>query len=234
MKCTSCRDVDTGGGLTSGLSRRDFVKVCTAAAVYMGLDASLGADAVTGLRAFNMRGINLTIPHKVAVIQHLDELAPEAELMGAVNTVVVKEGKLIGNNTDGKGFLYSVREDAGMDPAGKRLVFLGAGIWHPESAALAQIRQAMIDDPAAWKRARDGKKFRAEYELAGESLKKAPRGVEKDHPLIDDLKRKDFLALHECRISDIHRPDFPQVVIKTLRTARPFMQYLCDALEVPF
>ena len=85
------------------------------------------ADAVTGLRAFNLRGINLTIPHKVAVIPHLDELAPEAELMGAVNTVVARDGKLIGNNTDGKGFLYSVREDAGMDPVGKRLVFLGAG-----------------------------------------------------------------------------------------------------------
>jgi len=85
------------------------------------------ADAVTGLRAFNLRGINLTIPHKVAVIPHLDELAPEAELMGAVNTVVARDGKLIGNNTDGKGFLFSVREDAGMDPVGKRLVFLGAG-----------------------------------------------------------------------------------------------------------
>jgi shikimate dehydrogenase len=85
------------------------------------------ADAVTGLRAFNMRGINLTIPHKVAVIPYLDELSPEAELMGAVNTVVARDGKLIGNNTDGKGFLYSVREDARVDPAGKRVVFLGAG-----------------------------------------------------------------------------------------------------------
>ncbi len=85
------------------------------------------ADAIVGLRAFNMRGINLTIPHKVAVIPHLDELSPEADLMGAVNTVVARDGKLLGNNTDGKGFLYSVREDAGMDPVGKRLVFLGAG-----------------------------------------------------------------------------------------------------------
>ncbi len=85
------------------------------------------AEAVVGLRAFNMRGINLTIPHKVAVIPFLDELSPEAELMGAVNTVVARDGKLIGNNTDGKGFLYSLREDAGLDPAGKRVVFLGAG-----------------------------------------------------------------------------------------------------------
>jgi len=85
------------------------------------------AGAMVGLRAFNMRGINLTIPHKVAVIQYLDRLSPEAELMGAVNTVVCEGDQLIGHNTDGKGFLRSVREDAGVDPKGKRIVFLGAG-----------------------------------------------------------------------------------------------------------
>ena len=85
------------------------------------------ADAVRGLRAFNMAGINLTIPHKIAVIPHLDGLSPEAELIGAVNTVMREGHRLIGHNTDGKGFVRSVREDAGMDPAGLRVVFLGAG-----------------------------------------------------------------------------------------------------------
>jgi shikimate dehydrogenase len=85
------------------------------------------ADAVRGLRAFNMAGINLTIPHKVTVLQYLDGLSPEAELIGAVNTVVREGDRLIGHNTDGKGFVRSVREEAGMDPQGKRVVFLGAG-----------------------------------------------------------------------------------------------------------
>ncbi|MBC8447466.1 MAG: shikimate dehydrogenase [Chloroflexi bacterium] len=85
------------------------------------------ADAMRGLRAMNFAGINLTIPHKVAVIQHLDGLSPEAELIGAVNTVVREGHQLIGHNTDGQGFLRSVREDAGVDPQGKRIVFLGAG-----------------------------------------------------------------------------------------------------------
>lgn len=85
------------------------------------------ADAVRGLRAFNMAGINLTIPHKVAVIPYLDELSPAAELMGAVNTVVRAGDRLIGHNTDGKGFVASLRQDAGLNPAGQRLVFLGAG-----------------------------------------------------------------------------------------------------------
>jgi shikimate dehydrogenase len=85
------------------------------------------ADAVRGLRAMNMRGINLTIPHKVAVLKYLDEIAPDAKLMGAVNTVRREGSKLIGENTDGKGFLRSLTQDAGVDPKGKRVVILGAG-----------------------------------------------------------------------------------------------------------
>jgi shikimate dehydrogenase len=88
--------------------------------------ADLGA-AMAGLRAYNMRGINLTIPHKGAVLKYLDEVAPDAQLMGAVNTVILEDGRLIGENTDGKGFLRSLREDANSDPAGKRVTLLGAG-----------------------------------------------------------------------------------------------------------
>jgi shikimate dehydrogenase len=89
--------------------------------------AELG-DAVRGARAFGLRGFNLTIPHKVAVMEHLDAIAPDAVVIGAVNTVRRDDaGKLIGENTDGKGFLRGVRQDAGFDPGGKRAVVLGAG-----------------------------------------------------------------------------------------------------------
>ena len=84
-------------------------------------------EAILGARAFGMRGINLTIPHKVAVMQHLDTIAPDAAVIGAVNTVRREGDRLIGENTDGKGFLRGVRRDAGMDPEGKRAVVLGAG-----------------------------------------------------------------------------------------------------------
>lgn len=84
-------------------------------------------DAMKGLRAMNMRGINLTIPHKVAVLKYLDQVAPDAALMGAVNTVRREGNLLIGENTDGKGFLRSLREDAHVDPAGMHVVVLGAG-----------------------------------------------------------------------------------------------------------
>lgn len=83
------------------------------------------ADAVRGARAMGFRGFNCSMPHKVAVIQHLDGLGESAAIMGAVNCVVRRDGKLIGENTDGKGFLKSLREV--IDPRGKRVVLLGAG-----------------------------------------------------------------------------------------------------------
>jgi shikimate dehydrogenase len=86
--------------------------------------AGLG-DAVRGARAMGFRGFNCTIPHKVAVIQHLDGLGESASLMGAVNCVVRRGDKLIGENTDGLGFVQSLRTLT--DPRGKRVLMLGAG-----------------------------------------------------------------------------------------------------------
>jgi shikimate dehydrogenase len=83
------------------------------------------ADAVRGVRAMGFAGFNCTIPHKVAVIEHLDGLGESASLMGAVNCVVRREGKLIGENTDGKGFVESLRTLT--DPTGKSVVIFGAG-----------------------------------------------------------------------------------------------------------
>jgi shikimate dehydrogenase len=85
------------------------------------------ADAVKGLRAMNFQGINLTIPHKVAVMSLLDEISPDAAQIGAVNTVRRAGDRLIGENTDGKGFLRGVREEGGLDPRGSHVVVLGAG-----------------------------------------------------------------------------------------------------------
>jgi shikimate dehydrogenase len=82
-------------------------------------------DAVRGMRAMGFRGCNLTIPHKVAVIQHLDRTSEAATLMGAVNCVNRVGQELIGENTDGKGFVQSLKDLA--DPAGKNIVLLGAG-----------------------------------------------------------------------------------------------------------
>ena len=82
--------------------------------------------AIGGMRALNIRGLNITIPHKVAVIQFLDELDPLADKMGAVNTIVNDNGVLRGYNTDATGFLQALLE-RGIEPKGKSVVILGAG-----------------------------------------------------------------------------------------------------------
>ena len=83
------------------------------------------ADAVQAMRVLGFRGGNCTIPYKVAIIPHLDRLGESAALMEAVNCVVLRDGQLVGENTDGKGFLQSFSEVA--KPAGKRVTLLGAG-----------------------------------------------------------------------------------------------------------
>ncbi len=83
-------------------------------------------EAIKGTRALNIRGLNVTIPHKVAVLQFLDELDPLAEKIGAVNTIVNDDGVLKGYNTDAGGFLRALLEK-GIKPEGKKVVILGAG-----------------------------------------------------------------------------------------------------------
>lgn len=84
-------------------------------------------EAMAGVRALGLGGVNVTVPHKEAVMAHLDEITPMARRVGAVNTVIHREGRLIGDNTDGRGFLRSLREELGVEPGGLRTVILGAG-----------------------------------------------------------------------------------------------------------
>ncbi|MGZ4031231.1 MAG: shikimate dehydrogenase [Tumebacillaceae bacterium] len=107
-----------------------------AAFAHLGLDfAYLAFDvmpeqvqaAVHSIRALGLRGVNVTIPHKVAVMPHLDGVSEEAQLIGAVNTIVNEAGRLIGYNTDGIGYITALREETGFDVAGKKVLLLGAG-----------------------------------------------------------------------------------------------------------
>ncbi|MBI5234919.1 MAG: shikimate dehydrogenase [Deltaproteobacteria bacterium] len=83
--------------------------------------------AVNGIRALDMAGVNVTIPHKERVVKLLDDVDPLASLIGAVNTIVNVEGRLIGYNTDGYGYVESLKEDTGFTAEGKNVVVIGAG-----------------------------------------------------------------------------------------------------------
>ena len=97
--------------------------------VYQPWDVAPGdvADFVRGLRAPDALGVNVTVPHKEAVIPFLDEVDDWAAAAGAVNTIVNREGRLTGHNTDGVGFLRALREGAGFEPQGQAALVLGAG-----------------------------------------------------------------------------------------------------------
>jgi shikimate dehydrogenase len=84
-------------------------------------------DAVAGIRALGFRGVNVTIPHKVEVMQYLDAIDEGAKVIGAVNTIVNDDGKLTGYNTDGIGYVRSLQEETGISLKGKRVLLLGAG-----------------------------------------------------------------------------------------------------------
>lgn len=122
------------GCFATPVAENPTVAMVEAAYRAMGLDAryincdvapaDLG-DAVRGARAMGWRGFNCSLPHKVAVIDFIDDLAPSAEIIGAVNCVINNDGRLTGENTDGKGFLTSLRTV--IDPRGKRVAVLGAG-----------------------------------------------------------------------------------------------------------
>lgn len=97
--------------------------------VYVALETPEGSApaAVDAMRATGIRGLSVTMPHKAAVIASLDELTPTAERLGSVNCISRRGDRLIGDSTDGPGFVAGLHADFGLDPAGMRCVVLGAG-----------------------------------------------------------------------------------------------------------
>ncbi len=107
-------------------------------------------DAISGIKALGFRGVNVTIPHKVAVMELLDEVDDLARDIGAVNTISLDRGRLIGFNTDGTGYIQSLQEDCGIDVSGLNVLVLGAGgAARSVTAALARagVGRLHIFDP---------------------------------------------------------------------------------------
>jgi len=84
-------------------------------------------EAINGIKSLGIIGVNITIPHKESVIRFLDDISEEARLVGAVNTIVNKDRKLVGYNTDGSGYMASLKEELGFNPKSKRIIIIGAG-----------------------------------------------------------------------------------------------------------
>ncbi len=112
--------------------------------------------------------------------------------------------------------------------------FFGAGMWRPDAAALQKIRAAILSDPTVWKKAVDGKRFRETYSLYDDRLKTAPRGIDREHPLIIDLRLKSFLGTCYLKRAQIESPQLLSDIPRFVKQAAPLMGFLCQAVEQPY
>jgi len=131
----------------------------------------------------------------------------------------------LGKDVHAPGFYLHVAHDG---------CFFGAGCWHPDPDALAAIRELVAKQPEKWFAARDQRKFAAEWALAGDSLSRPPRGYAADHPAIEDLKRKDFIALAPLHHTDVIGSGLVTLATQRFTAAAPLMTFLCEAQGVPY
>lgn len=113
-------------------------------------------------------------------------------------------------------------------------VFAGAGIWRPDSAALGKIRGAIVSKPEDWSTAARASLHGELFRLEGEMLKRPPVGYDPEHPLIEDLKRKDFIAVAKLSEKTVTSTGFPEELARIFQTSAPLMRFLCEATGVPF
>jgi len=112
-------------------------------------------------------------------------------------------------------------------------ISLGVGLWHPDKDGLAGIRQAIVTRPDDWTAARDAA-VGAGFKQAGDSLKRAPKGYDADHPLIEDLRRKDHIVSEELDVDDVLGPEALDFVFERFAATAPFQRFLVEAVGLSF
>ena len=112
--------------------------------------------------------------------------------------------------------------------------FVGGGIWHPQPPTLKRLRDFLLDNPRSWTRATRERAFTSVFALTGDTLSRPPRGYDPAHALIDDLKRKDFIAAAPLTDAELLRADLVRLLIRRYRLMRPLLDWLCAALDLEF
>jgi uncharacterized protein (TIGR02453 family) len=113
-------------------------------------------------------------------------------------------------------------------------VFAGGGIWHPDTPTLGKIRDAIASHPDGWRKATRRGAFAKSLELGGDTLKRPPAGFDPEHPLIDDLRRKDFFGWARLEEKEAISPRFLDEYERVCVAAVPLQRFLCGALDLPF
>jgi len=187
-------------------------------------------EAVRGVVALGFRGVNVTIPHKQAVVEFLDELSDEAELIGAVNTVrITGDGRCEGLNTDGRGFVRSLRAEAGIEPAGKTFFVMGAG-----GAGRAVATQLALDGAARLSLCdSDAPRAQAlaEHIAQRTSLKSVELIAHEDKAVRDAVARAD--AFVDATPLGMHEGDATSIALDALRPGMLVVDLVYNPPETP-
>ena len=117
-----------------------------------------------------------------------------------------------------------------LEPDGS---MIGGGFWRPEPEELKKVRDMIVAEPKAWRRVTSGHHFGTGCKMAGESLKRAPAGYDPMHPLIEDIKRKDFAVSSGLTDREVCSPNFLELVLERLRATAPFIKFLSSAVGLP-
>jgi uncharacterized protein (TIGR02453 family) len=112
--------------------------------------------------------------------------------------------------------------------------YMGVGLWRPETQVAYTIRRHIDENQTVWKRASRGKRFTDVFEIDGDTLKRPPKGFDEGHPLIEDLKRKDFIGSARLTQKSITSDTFIDEFADNCKRSVPFMKLLCDAIGIPF
>ncbi|WP_265949072.1 DUF2461 domain-containing protein [Dechloromonas sp. A34] len=141
------------------------------------------------------------------------------------NNIGIQFRHALGKDVHAPGFYLHIAGDG---------CFLGVGSWHPEADALGKIRDRIAEDPERWFAVRDNKKFSSLWALTGDSLTRPPRGYAADHPAIEDLKRKDFIALASLSPAEIIGPELTKLATTRFSAGAPLVAFLCAAVGVAY
>lgn len=113
-------------------------------------------------------------------------------------------------------------------------IFLAVGKWHPDRDALSAIRDHIVAKPGPYLDAIEHQPFTDFYQLAGSKLTRPPKGYDKEHNLIEEIKRKDFIAVCQLKEQDLYQEDFCKMVASRFGRAQPFQKFICEALGLRF
>jgi uncharacterized protein (TIGR02453 family) len=112
--------------------------------------------------------------------------------------------------------------------------FLGVGIWRPDSPGLSKIRKKIVKDSERWLKIKKAAGFKKNFEIQGDRLIRTPKGYDADHPMIDELRWKDHIAVCQIDFDILMSPDLVKHVVRRIKTGSKYLEFLCESMKLKY